>query len=143
MELSKANTVVCECCQLKWPQRLASATRDGHLLIRGWRCRMCSEHQGDALKAAQDHEDEIRDRWGKSVDELRIALAAADRDQAQLLAAFSARDRILEQFEKLRRYHRPTDHGCICGERNCKELSIIDADWINDRIAARYHRGAG
>jgi hypothetical protein len=141
MDQPKANTVVCECCELKWPQRLASAVRDGHLLIRGWRCRMCSEHQGDTLKMAQDHENEIRVRWGDTADELRTALAAAEHYKARMLAAFSSRDRILEQFEKLGRYHRPTDHGCICGERNCKELSIIAADWINDRIAKRYQRG--
>ena len=143
MEQPKTNTVVCECCELKWPQRFASAVRDGHLLIRGWRCRMCNEHQGDTLKMAQDHEKEIRARLGKTVDELRTAVAAADRYKANMLAAFSSRDRIIEQFEKLSRYHRPTDHGCICGERNCKELSIIDADWINDHIARMYWRGVG
>jgi hypothetical protein len=143
MEQPKANTVVCECCELKWPERLASAVRDGHLLIRGWRCRMCSAHQGDPLTTARDHEKEIRARWGKTVDDLRSASAAADRYKTDMLAAFSSRDRILEQFDRLRRYHRPTEHGCICGERNCKELSIIEADWINDRIAGRYQRGAG
>jgi hypothetical protein len=68
---------------------------------------------------------------------------AADRYKAQTLAALRSRDQILEQFGKLARYHRPTDYGCICGKRNCEELSIIDAEWITDHIVRMYKRGVG
>ena len=44
------------------PRQLATA------LERGWRCRMCNEHQGKPLKMAQDHEEEVRVRWGETVD---------------------------------------------------------------------------
>ena len=77
------------------------------------------------------------------MNKLHAALNDADRSKAQMLAAFRSRDRILEQFDKLGRYHRATGDGCLCGERNCAELSIIDADWISDRIAGMYRRGVG
>jgi hypothetical protein len=143
MDQPKLDTVVCQCCELEWPERLATAVRNAHLLIRGWRCRMCNEHQGDPVKMAHDHENEVRVRWGTTVDELHSALDAADRYKVQMLAAFESRDRILEQFGKLARYHRATDHGCICGKRNCEELSIIDDDWITDHIVRMYKRGVG
>lgn len=143
MDQPKSNTVVCQCCELEWPERLATAIRNAHLLIRGWRCRMCNEHQGDALKMAHDHENEVRIRWGDAVDKMHAALNDADRSKAQMLAAFRSRDRILEQFDKLGRYHRATGDGCLCGERNCAELAIIDADWISNRIAGMYRRGVG
>ena len=143
MDQPKPNTVMCQCCELEWPERLATAVRNANLLIRGWRCCLCNEHQGDALKMAQDHENEVRIRWGNTVDELHTALAATDLYKTQMLAAVGSRDRILEQFGRLARYHRATGHGCICGKRNCAELSIIDADWITDHIAAMYKRGVG
>jgi hypothetical protein len=68
---------------------------------------------------------------------------AADRYKAQMLAALRSRDQIVDQFGKLARYHRPTDYGCICGKRNCEELSIIDAEWITDHIVRMYKRGVG
>jgi hypothetical protein len=77
------------------------------------------------------------------VDELHTALDGADRYKAQMVAAVGSRDRMLEQFAKLARYHRATDLGCICGKRNCEELSIIDADWITDHIARMHKRGVG
>jgi hypothetical protein len=86
----KPHTVACQCCELEWPERLATAVRNAHLLIRAWRCRMCNEHQGDELKAAQDHESEVRIRWGNTVDELQTALDAADRYRAQMLSAVVA-----------------------------------------------------
>ncbi|MBV8861416.1 MAG: hypothetical protein JO259_06110 [Mycobacterium sp.] len=136
------HTVTCQCCELEWPERLALAVRNAQLLICAWRCRMCHEHQGDPLKMAQDHENEVRARWGDAVDKLHAALNDADRSKAQLLAALSSRDRVLKQFDKLGRYHRATDDGCLCGERNCAQLAIIDADWITNRIGSMYQRGA-
>jgi hypothetical protein len=50
-------------------------------------------------------------------------------------AAFRARDAVLRQFERLTRHHRAMEHGCVCGKRNCETLVVVDADWINDRIA--------
>jgi hypothetical protein len=143
MDQLKTHTVACKCCELEWPERLARAVRNEHLLIRGWRCRMCDEHQGDPVKMAQDHENEVRIRWGNTVDELTTAQDAADRFKAQTLAALRSRDQILQQFGKLARYHRPTDYGCICGKRHCEELSIIDADWITDHIVRMYKGGVG
>ena len=143
MDQLKPHTVACQCCELEWPERLTSAVRNAHLLIRGWRCRMCDEHQGDEIQKAHDHENEVRIRWGNTVDELHTAQDAADRYKAQTLAALRSRDQILEQFGKLARYHRRTDYGCICGKRNCEELSIIDADWITDHIVRMYKRGVG
>jgi len=52
-----------------------------------------------------------------------------------MLSAFRSRDAVLRQIEKLERYHRATEDGCICGKGNCETLNVIDADWINDRIA--------
>ena len=143
MDQLKPHTVACQCCELEWPERLTSAVRNAHLLIRGWRCRMCDEHQGDEIKKAHDHENEVRIRWGNAVDALHTAQDAADRYKARTLAALRSRDQILEQFGKLARYHRPTDYGCICGKRNCEELSIIDAEWITDHIVRMYKRGVG
>jgi hypothetical protein len=36
-----------------------------------------------------------------------------------------SRDGVLRQFEKLARYHRATDHWCICGEYTCETLPIV------------------
>jgi hypothetical protein len=143
MDQPKLHTVVCQCCELEWPVRLTSAVRNAHLLIRGWRCRMCDAHQSDPVKLAHDHEKEVRIRWDDTVDELTTALGAAERYKAEMLAALGSRDQILEQFGKLARYDRPTDYGCICGKRNCEELSIIDADWITDHIVRMYKRSVG
>jgi hypothetical protein len=89
---------------------------------------------------AKDHEDEVRVRWGESVDELHAALDRADHYKQRMLAAFKSRDGILRQFEKLARYHQATDHGCICGKPKCETLSIVDADWINDHIGRMHNR---
>jgi hypothetical protein len=47
--------VVCDCCELDTPRDLASPLNNAYGLNRGWRCRMCNEHQGQQLKMAQDH----------------------------------------------------------------------------------------
>ena len=103
---------------------------------------MCNEHQGDALKMAQDHENEVRIRWGQTVDELHVALDGADDFKERMLAAFKSRDAVLRRFEQLARHHRATDHGCSCGKRNCETLSIVDDDWINDHIGRMHTRQA-
>jgi hypothetical protein len=134
--------VVCDCCDLDTPRQTASPIVNAYQLIRGWRCRMCNEHQGQPLKMALDHEMEVRVRWGETVDKWHVAEDRADRYREKMLAAFRSRDRILEQFEELSRYHQATDHGCICGKGNCETLRIIDADWINDYIARMHERDA-
>lgn len=50
-------------------------------------------------------------------------------------AAFRFRDAVLHEFHRLSRHHRAIENGCICGKRYCESLAVIDADWINDRIA--------
>jgi hypothetical protein len=130
------STVVCECCDLDVSERLSSPIVNAHLLNRGWRCRICNEHQGDPLKMAQDHEYEVRVRWGETVDELHAAQDRADEYHGKMKAAYRSRDSVLEQFDRLARYHRATDYGCICGKRNCETLSIID------RQLGRQWRGA-
>lgn len=139
--MSPARTVVCECCDLDVPERLVSSVVNAYGLVRGWRCRMCNEHQGDKLKMAQDHEDEVRVRWGRTVDALHAALDNADSYREKMKAAYRSRDLVLKQFEDLSRYHRASTHGCICGKRNCETLSIIDSDWINRRISSMYLHG--
>lgn len=61
-------TVVCQCCDLDMSRKLSSPIVNAYGLERGWRCRMCNEHQGKPLKMAQDHEEEVRVRWGETVD---------------------------------------------------------------------------
>jgi hypothetical protein len=137
--VEKPNTVVCECCNLDVPERhCGPITVAG--LNRGWRCRRCNEHQGDAVKMAQDHEDDVRIRWDQTVDELHAALDRADHYREKMKAAYRSRDAVLTQFEKLERYHSATTHGCICGKRNCETLAIVNADWINDRITSMHNR---
>lgn len=105
---------------------------------------MCNEHQGNAVKKAQDHELELRIRWGETVDELEAALDRADEYRDKMKAAYRSRDSVLRQFEKLSRYHHATSHGCICGVPNCKILPIVDSDWVNDQIARMHeHDRAG
>jgi hypothetical protein len=133
----------CDCCDLDTPLKLASPLVNPFGLIRGYRCRMCNEHQGDPLKTARDHENEVRMRWDETVDLWHAAEDRADRYKEKMHAAFRSRDRILEQFDKLSRYHGWTDHGCICGKRKCETLAIIDADWINDHIDRMHRRDAG
>jgi hypothetical protein len=89
---------------------------------------------------AQKHEDEVRVRWGETVDLWHAAEDRADDYKAMMIAAFRSRDNVLRQFEKLSRFHRATDHGCICGRHNCEELAIIDPDWINDHISRMTER---
>lgn len=91
---------------------------------------------------ARDHEDEVRVRWGQTVDDWHAAEDRADMYREKMLAAFKSRDNILQQFEKLSRYHRATDYGCICGKGNCETLRIIDADWIVDHIVRMHERDA-
>jgi hypothetical protein len=100
---------------------------------------MCNEHQGKQLKMAQEHEEEVRIRWGETADKLNAALDRADHYEERMKSALRSREGILRQFEKIANYHQATDHGCICGKRNCETLSIIDADWVNDHIG-RMHR---
>ncbi len=134
--------VICECCELSVPRRLASPDCNAYALVRGWICRQCNEHRADPLRKAQEHEEEVRVRWGETADELNTALDRADDYKEKMLAAFRSRDSILRQFEKLERYHRETGHGCICGKRNCEILAIVDADWINDHIRRMHERDA-
>jgi hypothetical protein len=134
--------VVCDCCELDWPRKLSSPIVNAYGLNRGWRCRMCNEHQGNPLKMAQEHEEEVRVRWGETVDKWHAAENRADSYKEKMLAAFRSRDNVVKQFERLGRYHRATDHGCICGKRNCEILAIIDADWITDHIARMHEREA-
>lgn len=136
MSQRNSYTVVCECCDLDVPERLASAVVDADHLVSGWRCRVCNDHQGDALLTAQNHEAEVRARWGQTVDELDATQRLAEDCRSKMEAAFRSRDAVLRQFERLTRHHRAMEHGCICGKRNCETLAVVDADWINDRIAA-------
>ncbi len=123
--------VVCDCCDLDTPRKLASPlTVIG--LTRGWRCRMCNEHQGQPLKMARDHENEVRMRWGETVDLWHAAEDRADNYRSKMLAAFKSRDSVLKQFERLSNFHHETLRGCSCGVENCPELAIIGADWITD-----------
>jgi hypothetical protein len=132
------NTVICDCCDLDVPERLASEVHDTHMLVRAWRCPTCDDHQGDALRKAQDHAAEVRVRWFETVDELRATQTLAEDYRDKMRAACRSRDAVLEQFERLERHHRATEHGCICGNRNCETLAIVDTDWINDRIAVMH-----
>lgn len=137
-------TVVCECCDLDVRERLATAIVDAREPGRRWLCPTCDQHQSDALKMAEDHEDELRTRWAETLDELRTTQAVADDCRDKMQAAFRSRDAVLRQFERLARYHGATEHGCICGKRNCETLAVVDADWINDRIAVMHrHDQAG
>jgi hypothetical protein len=136
MNQRNSYTVVCECCDLDVPERLASALVNADQVISGWRCRVCIGHQDDAMKKAQDHAAELRLQLRMTVEELHGTQALAEDCRSKMQAAFRARDAVLRQFERLARYHRATDHGCICGKHNCETLAVVDADWINDRIAA-------
>lgn len=104
---------------------------------------MCNEHQGQPLKTALDHENEVRMRWDETVDLWHAAEDRADSYKKKMHAAYRKCDRVLEQFEELSRYHRWTDHGCICGKAKCETLNIIDADWINKYIERMHKRDAG
>lgn len=94
------------------------------------------------MRTAQEHEYEVRVRWGETVDELHTALDRADDYRKKMLAAFKSRDNMLRQFEKLGRHHCETGHGCTCGKRKCEVLAIVDADWINDHINRLHEREA-
>jgi hypothetical protein len=143
MDPQKPNTVICDCCDLDVPERLTSAVRDAQLLIRGARCRKCNEHQGNPLKMAQDHEDEVRIRWGQTCDELQATEDRASDYKERMLGALKSRDGVVRLFEKLGRYHRATDDdGCICGKHNCETLRIIDDDWVNGHIDRMVRRDA-
>ena len=100
---------------------------------------MCNEHQGDPLRKAQEHEAEVRMRWHETVDDWHAAEDRADDYRDKMKHAYRSRDRVLEQFERLSRYHRYTDHGCTCGNRKCETLKIISGDSITDQIA-RMHK---
>ncbi|CAA0134639.1 Uncharacterised protein [Mycolicibacterium vanbaalenii] len=89
---------------------------------------------------AQDHEYEVRVRWGETADELNDALDLADDYRAKMHAAYRSRDNILRQFDKLYRYHRETENGCACGKTKCETLAVINADWISDLIARVHER---
>lgn len=124
------------------PQRLASADRNAYGLVRGWICRQCNEHRADPLRKAQEHEEEVRVRWGETCDELNDALDQVDRYRDKMKAAFRSRDNVLQQLEKIRRLHGETGKGCICGKRNCEVARIVDADWITDHIDRMHQRDA-
>ena len=101
---------------------------------------MCNEHRGDRLKKAQEHEEEVRARWDETVDKWHAAADRADDYREKMLAAFRSRDSVLKEFEKLSRYHRATDHGCICGKTKCETLAIIDSDFVNGHIHRMHER---
>jgi hypothetical protein len=132
--------VVCTCCELDVPERLSSEVLNAHSLVRGWRCRMCNDHQGDKLKKALDHETEVRMRWDETVDLWHSAEDRADDYREKMLAALRSRDSLIKQFEQLRRYHRTTGDGCLCGKPKCETLRIVDGDYITERIAAMHKR---
>jgi hypothetical protein len=136
MNQRKSYMVLCECCELDVPERHASALVNAERTVHGWRCRVCNGHQRDAMKKAQDHAAELRVRLGETVNELHATRGLAEDSRNKMKAAFQSRDAVLHQFARLARYHRATEHGCICGKRNCETLAVVDADWINDRIAA-------
>jgi hypothetical protein len=143
MSQRNSYTVVRACCDLDVPERLASTLVDADGLIRGWRCQECDAHRGSALKKAQDHEAELRARLGETVDELHDTRGLADDYRNKMKAAFRSRDAVLRQFERLTRHHRAIENGCICGKRNCETLAVVDADWINDRIALMLEQDQG
>lgn len=134
--------VKCECCELTVPERLASADRNAYGLVRGWICRQCNEHRADPLRKAQEHEEEVRVRWGETCDELNDALDQVDKYRDKMKAAFRSRDNVLQQLEKIRRWHGETGHGCKCGKRNCEVARIVDADWITEHIDRMHQRDA-
>lgn len=134
----RSTEIRCECCELAHPERLATPVVDAGGDIRGWRCATCEAHRDDALAMARDHEDQVRARWRDTIDELNAVLDQVDDYRDKMQAAARSRDHVLRQFEKLARYHRGTDDGCICGKRNCETLGVIDVDWITDRIATMH-----
>jgi hypothetical protein len=136
MTEAKPTSVVCDCCDMDFPEWMASDE-----LARGWCCPTCLDHWDDELLMARDHEDELRIRHDRALEDLDAETYRADDYRQKMLAAFRSRDHVLKQFERLARYHRATDHGCICGKRLCETLAVVDADWINDRIAAMYRQG--
>lgn len=101
---------------------------------------MCNEHQGQQLKMAQDHEDEVRKRWGETVDLWHAAEDRADTYKEKMLAAFRSRESVLRQFDRLTDFHHAIPHGCSCGEEDCAELDVIGADWITDLISRMNRR---
>jgi len=128
------NEPVVRLLRIRYPRKLASPiTVTG--LTRGWRCRMCNEHQGQPLKMAQDHENEVRMRWDETVDLWHAAEDRAHNYKKKMLAAFRARDSVLAQFERLSDFHHATRRGCSCGDEDCPELEVIGTDWINDLIS--------
>jgi hypothetical protein len=134
-------TVVCDCCELDVPEKLASPLVNAYGLLQGARCRRCNEHQGDALKKAEDHEDEVRIRWGKTIDELHETQDRADEYERRMKSALKSRTSVLREFDKLSRYHHTTDHGCSCGVVDCETRAIVEADWIQQLIRNVHERG--
>lgn len=94
--------VVCECCDLDTPRRLAPPIVNAFELVRGRRCRMCNEHQGDPLQAAFDHEQEVRIRWDDTVTQLHSALDRADDYKAKMLAALQVTRQHTETLREAR-----------------------------------------
>jgi hypothetical protein len=141
MTEAEPHSVVCDCCDLDFPVWMASDEPGADDHSRGWCCAACYDHQRDELAMARDHEDELRVRHDRALVDLDAETYRADDYREKMLAAFRSRDHVLKQFERLARYHRATDYGCICGKRNCETLAVVDADWINDRIAAMYRHG--
>ena len=141
---ANSEKVVCECCELDWHRKLTSPIVNPYGLERGHRCRMCNEHQGNPLKTALDHENEVRMRWGETVDMWHQAENRADDYKEKMLAAFRSGDAVLRHFERLADevapHHRPTAHGCSCGDEGCEVPSLIEDDWINDLIRKMHER---
>jgi hypothetical protein len=134
----RTRLAVCACCELDFPAWLADDEADD---TRGWRCADCGRHRGDELAMVREHERELRLRLSQATEDLAAETHRANDYRRKMQAAARSRDHVLAQFARLARHHRATEHGCICGKRNCETLTVIDADWINDRIAAMYRLG--
>ncbi len=134
---STPDTVLCPCCDLDFPGWLAPDAGQAD----EWLCQACDGHRDDPLAMARDHADELRVRWQQTLEDLAAETFRADDYREKMLAACRSRDNVLKQFERLARYHRATEHGCICGKRNCETLAVVDTGWINDRIAAMLRLG--
>ena len=68
------------------------------------------------------------------MDLWHVAEDRADNYKARMLSALKSCDSVLKQFERLSRFHHETPPRCSCGKRDCVELLIIDAEWMNDLI---------
>ena len=140
MTLFKGENVKCECCELEVPEKFASPVVNAYGIAQGARCRICNEHQGNPVKMAQDHEYEVRVRWGEAVDELHATQDRAEEYERRMKAALKSRESVLRAFERVGVYHQRTTHGCSCGDPDCETLPIVEDDWINQLIRNMHKR---